>query len=112
MLPQPSSAGRDIPQVRFPPTMPVSNEFHLIKPIRSEKVTPIQLASWTKNPETIQNFAFRIMLGDEEEIFKLVAFLISGKERVFYVQYVNDDEAIGFSNDAFFNLLKDSEQIV
>ena len=111
MLPQASPAERD-PPLRFPPAIPVSDKFHLVKPFRSEKVAATQLVSWKKNPEIIQNAMFRAMIEDEEEIFKLVAFLVWDKERVFYVQYVDDDEAIGFLSDAFFELLKDSEQIV
>ncbi|KAJ3760242.1 hypothetical protein EV360DRAFT_81382 [Lentinula raphanica] len=102
------SRRKDTP-VRFPPAIPVEDMFscHQVDQAHAVRVSSQQVLQWKENPlDTFpQQQIFFAKIEGTEEAFKLVAFITMGRERAFYVQFVNEDEAIGYLSDDFFDLL-------
>ncbi|KAH8833340.1 hypothetical protein DL96DRAFT_1677505 [Flagelloscypha sp. PMI_526] len=72
-------------------------------------VTTAQITDWRCNPEPVQQHTFIAKYDSETKAFKVACFLTVGNDRIFYVQFVEDDEAIGFTTDYFFELLEGAE---
>ncbi|KAH8833341.1 hypothetical protein DL96DRAFT_1585783 [Flagelloscypha sp. PMI_526] len=73
-------------------------------------VTNAQTNNWRSHPEPVQQYIFIGDADSETRAFKVAFFVTIGKDRIFYVQFVGDDEALGFTTDDFFELL-DGAQI-
>ncbi|KAJ3718960.1 hypothetical protein C8R42DRAFT_132431 [Lentinula raphanica] len=108
------SRRKDTP-VRFPPAIPVEDTFscHQVDQAHAVRVSSQQVLQWKENPDTFpQQQIFFAKIEGTEEAFKLVAFIMMGRERAFYVQFVNEDEAIsGYLSDDFFDLLAQARTI-
>ncbi|KAJ3822216.1 hypothetical protein EV361DRAFT_960453 [Lentinula raphanica] len=98
---------KDTP-VSFPPAMPVQASFNwsAVNRARTTSISPQQLQQWIEKPDTLP--LHQVFVGDidgTEEAYKVVIFMNMGSEKVFYVQFVERDEAIGYSSNDFIDLL-------
>ena len=76
-----------------------------------EKVSDAAIAAWWKNPEPMQGQAFLNIIEGEQTVFRLSYFLTWKKKKVFYIQFIDDDEAIGYPRDTFFEMLSQVEWV-
>ncbi|KAJ3820334.1 hypothetical protein F5880DRAFT_976115 [Lentinula raphanica] len=97
---------RENEHVRAPLAMPVEDPFTWDK-VNQESATPVssqQIQQWRQSPATFP--LNQMFIGDvdgNEEAFKVVAFMDVGSEKVFYVQLVDEDEAIAYSDKQRFS---------
>ncbi|KAJ3760227.1 hypothetical protein EV360DRAFT_68851 [Lentinula raphanica] len=94
--------------VSFPPAMPVQDSLSWsnVNRARTIPISSQQLQQWREKPETLP--LHQVFVGDvdgKEEAYKVVIFMNMGSEKVFYVQFVEGDEAIGYSSNNFLHLL-------
>jgi hypothetical protein len=80
--------------------------------------TPVSLAeltNWKTTPDPLLGSYF-IASGDhaeDDEIFQVISFsTIFGGKKVFYLQFADEDEAVGFQVDHFFKLLEKAARIM
>lgn len=100
--------------MEFPAAMPIRIKFYWQQVSRQSAVhvTSHQILQWKQNPELLQQGQVFIAKVDGlEEAFKVIALLTVGKDRIFYIQFVEDDEAIAFSSDDFFEMLREAKQV-
>ncbi|KAJ3760244.1 hypothetical protein EV360DRAFT_81384 [Lentinula raphanica] len=105
---------RENEHVRAPLAMPVEDPFTWDK-VNQESATPVssqQIQQWRQSPATFP--LNQMFIGDvdgNEEAFKVVAFMDVGSEKVFYVQLVDEDEAIAYSDKFFFELFEEARAV-
>lgn len=79
-------------------------------------VTLEELTNWKQNPDPLLGNTFvapSVNVGEDDEIFKVIAFsTIFGGEKLFYLQYADDDEAYAFQVDYFFDLLEKAARVM
>ncbi|KIK65272.1 hypothetical protein GYMLUDRAFT_56023 [Collybiopsis luxurians FD-317 M1] len=100
--------------LQFPPAMPVETSFAWSQVDRQSAIHVMsqQIAQWKQNPEPLQQQQIFIAEVDEEEkAFKVMVLMTTEKERVFYVQFVDNNEAIGYLNNYFFEMLAGAMQV-
>ncbi|KAJ3828206.1 hypothetical protein F5880DRAFT_1671920 [Lentinula raphanica] len=105
---------KDAPE-RFPLAIPVENPFSWDEELggisgdsRDENIFPDaqQIQQWRDKPETLPLHQF--FIGDvdgNEEAFKVVALTIMASEKLYYVQFVDDEEAVGYTSNDFLDIL-------
>lgn len=101
--------------VQYAPAMGMPKNFHWVDVNKQSavSVTSQQIVQWKQNPEPLQRIhGFIGEVDGVEEAFKVKGLLTMEKDRVHYVQFVGDDEAIAFSNDEFFEMLKGAKQVM
>ncbi|KAJ3777709.1 hypothetical protein FB446DRAFT_784037 [Lentinula raphanica] len=101
---------KDAPE-RFPLAIPVENPFNWsqVDRTRTTPIPPQQLQQWRDKPETLPLHQF--FVGDvdgNEEAFKVVALTIMASERLYYVQFVDDEEAVGYASNDFLDILAEA----
>ncbi|KAE9400717.1 hypothetical protein BT96DRAFT_919363 [Gymnopus androsaceus JB14] len=98
--------------VRYPAVL-VADEAEIFSwdnvPSSSQRVSPEQIATWKRNPEPAQDLIFVATGNHGKEAFKLISFMTIRKAKVFYVLFVDEMEASGYTSDAFFELLEGAE---
>ncbi|KAJ3754824.1 hypothetical protein EV360DRAFT_86482 [Lentinula raphanica] len=98
---------KDAPE-RFPLAIPVENPFSWdeVNQTRLIRIPPQQIQQWRDKPETLPLHQF--FIGDvdgNEEAFKVVALTIMASEKLYYVQFVDDEEAVGYTSNDFLDIL-------
>lgn len=94
--------------MRFPLAMPIWAKFSWLDVNKGSAAQGMshQILQWKQTPEL-----FLAEVDEAEDALKVSALLTMDKDRLFYVQFV-EDEAIAFSNDDFFKMLKEAKRIV
>jgi hypothetical protein len=75
-------------------------------------VTKESLEAYEVNPAGLQQTIFVTKIDGVRQAFKMLCFLTMGEQKVFYLLFADDDnEAIGYSGSAFFELLVGSHKV-
>jgi hypothetical protein len=79
-------------------------------------VTLDELTNWKENPDPLLGNFFVAPsenVGEDDEFFRVMAFsAVFEGEKLFYLQYADEDEAYAFRVDHFFELLEKAARVL
>ncbi|KAJ6469729.1 hypothetical protein C8R47DRAFT_1200605 [Mycena vitilis] len=83
------------------------------EPYEYRQINRLTLAKWRKHPEQLYGKIFVSDNDGEEDLFRVDSFVNShDSTKIFYVQMVEDEDGLAFSEQSFFDLLAQSRRVV